>query len=110
MEGLRGVAGRPYSELVLPPAGGGDVNIRSSPEPVPDSVEAPWWPPALPVPALRAAASALALPAAVFARSLPKVSLPAARGSCGLLGVERTLPGLVQSQTQLLLGRPGSAR
>lgn len=110
MEGLRGVTGRPHSELVLPPAGGGNVGIQSSPEAVPDCAGARWWSSALTVPALRAAASSLALPAAVFARSLPKVPLPAARGSCELPGVARTLPGLVQGQTQLLLEWPGSAR
>lgn len=110
MEGLRGVTGRPHPELVLPPAGGGDVGVRCPPDPGPVSAEAPLRSTALPVPALRAAVGSLAVPAAVSARSLPQVPLPAAGGSRGLPGVERTLPGLVQSQTQLRLGRPGSSR
>ena len=102
MEGLRGFPGRPHPLLVLPVAGGGTVRLWPSRGPS-EEEWSPRGPVEIRLPPVCRSARRVDVPAAVYARILPKVPLAAAGGSSGLPGVERTLSGMVHTRAELVL-------
>lgn len=105
VEGLRTVSGSPHPLPLLPDACGGSVCLQPSPGSSSVSEKVPHWTVALHLPPVHRSAGSLDVPAAVFARTLPKVPLPAAGGCRGLSGLEGTLSGLVSTHTKLELSR-----
>lgn len=95
VEGLRSISGGPDPLPLLPAACWGVVRLQASPGPSSVPAQVSRWTVAVHLPPVHNSAGSLDVPAAVLARSLPKVPLPAAGGSCGLPGLEGTLSGVV---------------
>ncbi len=108
VERLRSVPGRPHPLPVLPAARRGNVRLWLSPGSSRASAAVARCPFKVHLPPVCSSARCLDVPAAVFACTLPQVPLPAARRSSGLPGMERTLSGMVQTETEL--GLSWSAR
>lgn len=105
VEGLRSVPGRPHPLLVLSAAGWGTICVSPSPNPSEAAEKIPSSPAMLHLLSVCSSTLFMDVSAAVFAGTLPKVPCPAARGSSGLPGVERTLSGMVQTKNELGLSR-----
>lgn len=95
VEGLRSISGGPNPLPLLLAACWGVVRLQASPGPSSIPAQVSQWTVTVHLPPVHNSAGSLDVPVAVFARSLPKVPLPAAGGSCGLPGLEGTLSGLV---------------